>query len=976
MRFSTAIAATTGLVTAALSAAFSATGNNNVVLYWGQASAGSQDSLATYCQSTDADMYVLSFLSDFPTSGLSIIGCSGTLGISCTTIAEDIKTCQSLGKKVLLSLGGAIGSYGFTSDTEAETYAATLWNSFGGGTSENRPFGDVVLDGFDFDIENGDQTGYAALATTLRTYFNGGSYYLSATPQCVYPDASLSNALANAYFDFIFIQFYNNYCQLGTNFNWATWKEYVVSSPNPSAKLYLGLPGSASAASYGYASTSTVAEYVAELQSDSNFGGIMMWDASQAFSNIVDGISYAAAMKSILDTTYTGSVSSSVSKVASTTSSVAQWVWNPSTSTAAQWAATTSTSSVAEWEWNPSTSSVVEWEWNPSTSTAAEWVWNPSTSTVVQWAATTSTSSVAEWEWNPSTSTSVKATSTSTAAEWEWTPSTSSVAQWAVVSESPSRSSSAAEWVWVPSTSSSVPAWEAQATTSTTVQEWAAETSTALADSAADHTSVGLGNTIVGKVVDKFAEITSKTSSLVESTSTLSDKSTSSSSSTAFISVASSTSVPTSDPLTATTSSILSTSIPVSLSSTSISVSLSSIPVSLSSTLISIDPILSTSIPVSIPSTSIAASSVVTISSAVPTVEIFSELGFTNATAVVTSAVADAENIIQSSTLISDFESALTVLDSVPTSAISVPLVTVSAKTSSFYASIYDAAQASSISFANQFASSYRGSFATVIVQPTSGSTTLTTPTTSDTPAPNSFDTYTHTITRIITSTSGVLTDAADAITGVDVTSDTLPTSSISVDTIPTSLISVVDSNPTSLISVVDSIPTSIVAQQTDLASAGSGVGSVIPAKSVTGKCAGKEGKQLSSCLNELFANNESVELYTDSTTSAQSPSSSSTTTTTTSSQTSTKTTSVSANGIITPEVVEFEAATTTVFETPAPSSSTSTRAAAAAAASSSTSSASAKSTSSIVDSDTCTEGAVTCSDGKFAMCKIGRAHV
>ncbi len=38
----------------------------------------------------------------------------------CSTIAQDIKTCQSLGKKVLI-VGGALGAYGFTSDSQATT---------------------------------------------------------------------------------------------------------------------------------------------------------------------------------------------------------------------------------------------------------------------------------------------------------------------------------------------------------------------------------------------------------------------------------------------------------------------------------------------------------------------------------------------------------------------------------------------------------------------------------------------------------------------------------------------------------------------------------------------------------------------------------------------------------------------------------------------------------------------------------------
>jgi chitinase len=62
---------------------------------------------------------------------------------------SDIQTCQAAGKTILLSLGGAIGDYGFTSASQAQGFATMLWNLFGEGTSTTRPFGSAVVDGFD-----------------------------------------------------------------------------------------------------------------------------------------------------------------------------------------------------------------------------------------------------------------------------------------------------------------------------------------------------------------------------------------------------------------------------------------------------------------------------------------------------------------------------------------------------------------------------------------------------------------------------------------------------------------------------------------------------------------------------------------------------------------------------------------------------------------------------------------------------------
>lgn len=290
---------------------FDINSKTNVALYWGQNSAGSQQSLASYCQSTDAEIYLLSFLSSFPKIGLNFANaCTDTYAdgtLHCSQIAQDIKTCQSLGKKILLSMGGASGNYGLANDAEASKFAVTLWNTFGEGSdpSIERPFDDAVIDGFDFDIENNMATGYVTLTNELRALFQQGSkqYYISAAPQCPYPDASVGELLANADVDFAFIQFYNNYCNVERQFNWETWKNFAETvSPNKNIKLYLGLPGAPSAAGSGYISDLNKLQSVVQSISEfSNFGGISLWDASQAVSNIVNGKDYVSNVKAILN---------------------------------------------------------------------------------------------------------------------------------------------------------------------------------------------------------------------------------------------------------------------------------------------------------------------------------------------------------------------------------------------------------------------------------------------------------------------------------------------------------------------------------------------------------------------------------------------------------------------------------------------------------------------------------------------------
>ncbi|CAI8493557.1 unnamed protein product [Hanseniaspora opuntiae] len=289
------------LVAAALSqsslALANTTSNNQIALYWGVDS-NNEESLAYYCEKGDADIILLSFLDAFPTMSLDLDeNCQSDFSNSstvCSTLESDIKTCQDLGVTVMLSLGGEAGSYGFTNTSEAKTFATTLWNTFGEGSADYRPFGSAVIDGFDFDIENNLDTGYTALVNELRSIANEkGSkyYYISAAPQCVYPDAAYAED----------------------------------KSPNSDIKLFLGLPGSASAASTGYQSNLTVVDAAVEsLYSDSNFGGIMLWDADYGYSNFVDGKSYVEQMKNILDkySTDSSNTTSSVVSVSSTSSIV------------------------------------------------------------------------------------------------------------------------------------------------------------------------------------------------------------------------------------------------------------------------------------------------------------------------------------------------------------------------------------------------------------------------------------------------------------------------------------------------------------------------------------------------------------------------------------------------------------------------------------------------------------------------------
>ncbi|MCJ1368340.1 hypothetical protein MMC16_007482 [Acarospora aff. strigata] len=321
----------------------------NLAVYWGQGP--NQQRLRHFCDDSSIDIVLIGFVNIFPDQGAggypgSNFGnqCGGEyyktpdnvtsqLLSNCPNIAADIPYCQSRGKKILLSLGGAYpGDYRLNDRSSATNFADFLWGAFGPEKvtwTGPRPFGAAVVDGFDFDIESYispppatdyQYANYGTMINRLRTLYAlevTRTFYISGAPQCVVPDAHLADAIKKSWFDFIFVQFYNTpYCAArayfdetyggpGSNISFDQWASFVQSSSrNPHAKIYLGLPASTAAASPAsmYLSPSEVGELVNAYQCKypDLFGGIMLWEATYSENNQVNGKSYADNMKDVL----------------------------------------------------------------------------------------------------------------------------------------------------------------------------------------------------------------------------------------------------------------------------------------------------------------------------------------------------------------------------------------------------------------------------------------------------------------------------------------------------------------------------------------------------------------------------------------------------------------------------------------------------------------------------------------------------
>lgn len=293
-----------------------AAGKLNV--YWGQSG---YRTLSEVCQQDALDYVTLSFINESPENdgatnypGMEFAAhCPGTTyavnGVAsnliegCTDIQEGIPVCQALGTKVILSIGGVfdatLANYNVTTKANGRYFADFLWGAFGpynatfGGP---RPFdlsatAHNSVDGFDFDIEAvfPSEAPWIALIHQLRGYWGADSpYVVTGAPQCPIvsdPTLPMKRMIAEAQFDILWVQFYNNPECDGTtsNFNFDQWVNFLPGTRSAHAQLYIGLPADQGAS--GYLDEATLTSIVTTYGTSPSFGGVMLWDEYLSYTN-------------------------------------------------------------------------------------------------------------------------------------------------------------------------------------------------------------------------------------------------------------------------------------------------------------------------------------------------------------------------------------------------------------------------------------------------------------------------------------------------------------------------------------------------------------------------------------------------------------------------------------------------------------------------------------------------------------------
>lgn len=253
-----------------------------IAIYWGQN--GNEGTLAQTCATGKYSFVNIAFLNKFgngQTPQINLAGHCVPALKTCTVVSDGIRSCQSRGIKVMLSIGGGVGTYSLSSTVDAKNVADYLWNNFLGGKSFSRPLGDAVLDGIDFDIELGSTRYWDDLARYLKGYSKlERPVYLTAAPQCPFPDRFLGNALETGLFDYVWVQFYNNApCQYSSGdisrlvSSWNRWTTSIRAG-----RIFLGLPAAPQAAGSGYIPPQVLtSEILPVIQKSPKYGGVMLW---------------------------------------------------------------------------------------------------------------------------------------------------------------------------------------------------------------------------------------------------------------------------------------------------------------------------------------------------------------------------------------------------------------------------------------------------------------------------------------------------------------------------------------------------------------------------------------------------------------------------------------------------------------------------------------------------------------------------
>ncbi|KAA8898571.1 hypothetical protein TRICI_006527 [Trichomonascus ciferrii] len=284
-----------------LAFAYRPTCKDNIVYYYGNhlSEGGESMSLYDYCDKDYADVFIISSVAaPNDAHGTPLLdlkeGIDGAISYPDSDLkyypqlSDGIKHCQTLGKEIFLSVSTDTTPIDEHEGSAAEKFANQVWQLFGPNiTSEHRPFGSAVVDGFTLTVESRDhlrrrhQSDNLIFAQSLRSEFESDPfrhYRLSASLPCHFlkTELPIMKNLEATFFDMAFITDYDRTCP----FSLQQWDEFFGHSHNDHIVMLSGVTSSTS--SRGYMNPSSVAQEIKENHMLRHLAGVMVSDATAA----------------------------------------------------------------------------------------------------------------------------------------------------------------------------------------------------------------------------------------------------------------------------------------------------------------------------------------------------------------------------------------------------------------------------------------------------------------------------------------------------------------------------------------------------------------------------------------------------------------------------------------------------------------------------------------------------------------------
>jgi chitinase len=293
-----------------------------LAVYWGQDLFGStnpdmtlwEKPLADVCTGTPYDFVVLAYVTSVAsgsdgsyTAFAQNFANHCTLGTPlpgapmlsrCDDIAAGIIACHSAHKKVVITVGPA--DPGLQSDANGsvgEQAAQSMWDLYLGGSGSIRPFPDqspserVIVDGvnLEFTPMPSSSAGQIRFAGRLHELMNasGGTYYLTATPQCGYPDPlgpGMGTVIGDnpVAFDALLVEFYYTssciYSASNPNGFLDRLQSWATLMRNGRPKILVGLP--LASTQPGYVDRPSLPALVNAARNSAAFDGLVLRDES------------------------------------------------------------------------------------------------------------------------------------------------------------------------------------------------------------------------------------------------------------------------------------------------------------------------------------------------------------------------------------------------------------------------------------------------------------------------------------------------------------------------------------------------------------------------------------------------------------------------------------------------------------------------------------------------------------------------